>query len=195
MSRIRFVSGYVALALVIVVPIGFAATSPLLEWRDPIYIIAGFAGVIAVSLMLLQPMLAAGFLPGLSKRRERHIHRWVGTALVCLVVVHVVGLWITSPPDVIDALLFNSPTPFSNWGVIAMWAVFASACVALFRRKFSIRVWRLSHKSLAGVIVTGTVVHAMKVEGTMEILSKSALCMLLVVATGLALLNLNARIR
>ena len=195
MSRINNVLGYFVLALVIVVPIGFSATSPLLEWRDPVYIIAGFAGVFGITLMLLQPLLAVGFLPGLSIRRGRRIHRWVGTILVFLLVVHVVGLWITSPPDVIDALLFNSPTPFSNWGVIAMWAVFASACLALFRRKFSLRAWRLSHKSLAGVIVTGTVVHAMKVEGTMEILSKSALCMLLVVATGLALLNLNARIR
>ena len=29
------------------------------------------------------------------------------------VVIHVAGLWITSPPDMIDALLFTSPTPFS----------------------------------------------------------------------------------
>jgi len=134
---------------------GAAAMSPLLAWREPIYIVAGFAGIIAITLMLLQPVLAAGYLPGLSIRRGRDLHRWVGCALVLSLVIHVAGLWLTSPPDVVDALLFNSPTPFSNWGVIAMWAVFASACLALFRRRFRSRLglWRLSHKSLAGVIV------------------------------------------
>ena len=46
--------------------------------------------------------------------------------LVIAVVLHVAGLWVTSPPDVIDALLFVAPTPFSNWGIIAMWALFAT---------------------------------------------------------------------
>ena len=169
--------------------------SPLLAWREPIYILAGFAGIIAITLMLLQPVLAAGYLPGLSIRRGRDLHRWVGCALVLSLVIHVAGLWLTSPPDVVDALLFNSPTPFSNWGVIAMWAVFASACLALFRRRFRSRLglWRLSHKSLAGVIVIGSVVHAMKVDGTMEIISKSLLCVLLVVVTGLALMKFKQR--
>ncbi len=76
-----------------------------------------------------------------------------------------------------------------------MWAVFATACLALFRRRFRSRLgaWRLSHKSLAGIIVVASVVHAMKVEGTMELISKSVLCVILVVATGLALLNFKHR--
>ena len=49
--------------------------------------------------------LVGGYLPDLSARRSRHLHRWVGGLLVACVVLHVVGLWITSPPDVIDALL------------------------------------------------------------------------------------------
>ena len=195
MSRIGVVLIYFALALLAAIPIGIAAMSPLLAWREPIYIVAGFAGIIAITLMLLQPVLAAGYLPGLSIRRGRDLHRWVGCALVLSLVIHVAGLWLTSPPDVVDALLFNSPTPFSNWGVIAMWAVFASACLALFRRRFRSRLglWRLSHKSLAGVIVIGSVVHAMKVDGTMEIISKSLLCVLLVVVTGLALMKFKQR--
>ena len=195
MSRFGVVLIYVAFAFLAVIPIGIAVMSPLLAWREPIYRAAGFAGVIAITLMLLQPLLAAGYLPGLSIRRGRHLHRWVGGALVLSLVIHVAGLWLTSPPDVVDALLFNSPTPFSNWGVIAMWAVFASACLALFRRKFRTRLglWRLSHKSLAGVIVIGSAVHAMKVDGTMEIISKSFLCVVLVVVTGLALMKFKQR--
>ena len=40
------------------------------------------------------------------------------------------------------------------------------------------RTWRIAHMSLAVVIVVGSVVHAMLVEGTMETMSKAALCAL-----------------
>ena len=107
-------------------------------------------------------------------------HHWIGGALVAAVVVHVAGLWITSPPDMVDALLLVSPTPFSPFGVIAMWAIFAVALLAALRRRLGLRprTWRIAHMSLAVVIVVGTVVHGMLVEGTMETMSKAALCAL-----------------
>ena len=168
------------LAAAIFVPIALAATSELLEWRGPVYIIAGFAGIIALGLVLVQPLLIAGYLPGLSGFRGRRTHYWIGGALVAAVVIHVVGLWITSPPDMIDALTFTSPTPFSPFGVIAMWTIFAVALLAALRRRLGLgpRAWRIVHLSLAVVIVAGGVLHAMLVEGTMETLSKAALCAL-----------------
>lgn len=195
MSRLRIVLFWSVLVIAVTVAIGAAATSPLLAWRDPVYIAAGFAGVIAMALLLFQPMLAAGYLPGLPAARGRRVHRWIGTALVLSVVIHVAGLWITSPPDVIDALLFVSPTPFSIWGVIGMWGVFATACLAAFRRRLHLRprTWRLSHRSLAAVIVTGSVIHAMMIEGTMEKLSKSVLCVLVLVVTVKVLADLSLR--
>ena len=146
---------------------------------------AGFAGVVALGLTLVQPLLAGGYLPGLPTLRGRRVHRMIGVALVVAVVIHVAGLWITSPPDVIDALLFTSPTPFSAWGVIAMWAVFAAALLAALRRRLRLppRTWRIGHTTLAGVIVVGSVVHAMLIEGTMETVSKAALCVLVLAAT------------
>lgn len=80
------------------------------------------AGVTGLALMMFQPLLIGDFLPGFSLYHARRVHFWTGALLVAAVVAHVAGLWITSPPDVIDALLFISPTPFSAWGVIAMWA-------------------------------------------------------------------------
>jgi predicted ferric reductase len=176
---------WAALAAAVVVPSGFAAASPLLQWRDPLYIAAGFAGVIALALMLAQPLLMSGYMPGLSAYRGRRAHRWIGGALVAAVVIHVGGLWITSPPDVIDALLFASPTPFSAWGVIAMWAIFAVALLAALRHRLRLaqRTWRIAHMSLAVVIVVGTVVHSMLIEGAMETVSKAVLCALIVAAT------------
>ena len=173
---------WAALAAAIFVPIAAAAASPLLAWRNAIYILAGFAGIIALGLMLVQPLLIGGYLPGLSAYRGRRAHHWIGGALVVAVVVHVAGLWITSPPDMIDALLFVSPTPFSPFGVVAMLAIFAVALLAVLRRRLGPRKWRIAHMSLAVVIVVGSVVHAILVEGTMETVSKAALCALALAA-------------
>ena len=161
-----------------------AATSPLLAWREPVYIVAGFAGVVGLALILIQPLLAAGLLPGVPLLSGRRLHQWVGVLLVAAVVVHVAGLWITSPPDVIDALLFISPTPFAVWGVIAMWALFAAAALAAVRRRLRVRprVWRVAHTTLAALIVLGTVIHALLIEGTMGLVSKTVLCVLAVIA-------------
>ncbi len=167
----------------ILVPIALAATSPQLAWRDPIYIAAGFAGIVGMVLLFVQPVLIAGHLPGFAGVRGRRLHRVTGTTLLLAVVLHVAGLWITSPPDVIDVLLFASPTPFGVWGALAMWAVFASALVALLRRKFRPRVWRMLHGGLAAMIAGSTVAHVLLIEGTMEVLSKVALSALIVMVS------------
>lgn len=184
---------WAALAAAIAVPVVIAATSPLLAWRDPIYIAAGLAGVVAMALLLLQPLLAGGYLPGLPARRGRRLHFWVGVGLVVAVAVHVLALWFTSPPDVVDALLFRSPTPFSAWGVIAMWAVFAAAILAALRRRLRLRptVWRLCHTTLAAVVVLSSVAHAMQIEGTMGMASKVALCALVAAAAVKVMVDLR----
>lgn len=177
---------WAGLALAVVVPLTFAATSEYLAWRDPVYIAAGFSGVIALCVALVQPLLAAGWLPGLRRLRGRRVHRFIGVVLVAAVVVHVAGLWITSPPDIEDALLLRSPTPFSVWGVVGMWALFAAALLAVLRRRLSPRVWRIGHTSLVSIVVLGGAIHAMLIEGTMEPISKAILCGLAIVATAAA---------
>src|SRR4051795_5659245 len=186
---------WAALAAAICVPVAAAAASPLLAWRGPLYIIAGFAGILALGLLLVQPLLAGGYLPGLSGFRGRRVHRWTGAALVAASSIHFAGLWITSPPDMIDALLFTSPTPFSPFGVIAMWAIFAVALLASLRRRLGLRprTWRIAHMLLAIVIVAGSVVHGMLIEGTMETVSKVALCALVLAATVKIMADLRVR--
>jgi predicted ferric reductase len=174
---------WAVVAAAIGVPMLLAATSPYLQWRDAIYIAAGFAGILALGLLLVQPLLIAGYLPGLSAIRARRVHRWIGGALVVAILIHVAGLWFTSPPDMLDALLFRSPTLFSPFGVIAMWAIFATATLALVRRRLRLRTWRITHASLAAVIVGCSVVHGVLIEGTMETMSKAALCALVIAAT------------
>ena len=194
MPTLRPILIWVALALAVVLPVAIAATSPLLQWREPVYIIAGLAGVIGMALILLQPLLAGGYLPGLPPLRGRGLHRWLGAALVMAVIIHVGGLWITSPPDVIDALLLVSATPFSLWGVIAMWAIFATALLAVLRSRRALgpRAWRLGPSLLALIIVIGTVLHALLIQGTMGQISKIILSALVIVATLKALADLRA---
>ncbi len=194
MPSVRSLLIWSGLALAIGIPITAAAFSPLLAWREPIYIVAGFAGIAALCILLLQPLLIRGTLPGLSGRQGRRVHPLLGGVLIGTVLVHVGGLWLTSPPDVIDALLLVSPTPFSLWGVIAMWAVFAAALLALFRRRWRLRwrTWRMGHLTLTTMVVAGTVAHTLLIEGTMESISKIILCSLVVLA---ALHALAASIR
>ena len=193
MSRTHVIAIWAALLTAVFVPVVLAARSPLTAWRDPVYIAAGLFGVIAMALLLFQPLLARGYLPGLTGQSGRRVHRVVGVLLVTAVTAHVAGLWVTSPPDVVDALLFASPTPFSVWGVIAMWAVFATALLAALRRRLRLRlsIWRLGHTALAIVIVLCSVIHAMLIEGTMEVVSKAAICALVLAATFRAVVDLR----
>ena len=195
MTAVRVALIWATLVAAICVPIALAVTSDLLEWRGAVYIAAGFAGIFALGLLLVQPLLIAGYLPGPSAYRARRAHHWIGGALVMAVVVHVGGLWITSPPDMIDALTFASPTPFSPFGVIAMWAMFAVALLAAFRGRLGLRTWRIVHMVLATVIVVGTVPHAMLVEGTMETVSKASLCLLVFGAAIKVMADLVRRMR
>lgn len=73
MARAFLIWAYLGLALVL--PLIFVTMSEYLAWRDPVYITAGLAGVVALGLVLVQPLLAQGWLPGLhmlsGRRRSR----------------------------------------------------------------------------------------------------------------------------
>lgn len=150
-----------------------AAASPLLQWRDPVYIAAGFAGLLAFVLMSFQPLLMIRTL--YHPIHARRIHAWIGIALLGAVIVHVGGLWITSPPDVIDVLLFRSPTPFAIWGAVAMWAILLAALLALVKKRISVSAWRFGHTVFVTIAVVGTVAHAWLIEGTMGLTSKAVI--------------------
>lgn len=180
-----------AVILAIAVPIAIAATSPFLASRDAVYILAGLAGIAALALLLMQPLLAAGYLPGLSKPRERLWHRRIGTGIVIAVALHVIGLYITSPPDALDALLLASPTPFSIYGVIGLWSVVLTALLVALRKRIAPGTWRIVHNALAVVVVISSVVHALMIEGTMGAWSKAILCALILAATATAIIHLR----
>ena len=179
MTLSRRILAWGALALFVAVPVLVAALSPLHAYRPPSYVAASLAGVLALGVLLIQPLLMTRLLPGVAPARLRRWHRRTGFVLVVLVAIHVGGLLIASPPDAIGALLLRSPTPFSVWGVTAMWAMVLSAVLVALRRKMQLRpaTWAAFHNLLALVVVMGTVIHAVQIEGTMGTVSKWALCL------------------
>jgi predicted ferric reductase len=191
--RVSAVLAWGSAAAVTIVPVAVAAFSPYLASRNLPYIVGGFAGIIGLSLLFLQPLLPAGYLAGSEGATGRRWHRWLGAAIIVAVALHVGGLYLASPPDTIDALLLVSPTPFSVYGVTAMWGVVATAILVLLRRRLGLRhsVWRLIHNGLAAIVVVATVIHALQIEGAMEPISKGMLCLAVVAATGVALLDLR----
>lgn len=174
-----------AVALVLLVPLVIAAQSPYLAYRDPSYIVAGFAGILSLILFLLQPLLAGGHIPGLRPRTARIWHRATGSVIILAVVAHVGGLYLTSPPDTLDALLLVSPTPFSLYGVVALWGMIITAILVLVRRRLPLRFlhWAVLHNALAVLIVLSTVVHALLIEGTMGTASKWVTCLAVMAVT------------
>src|SRR5258707_5850792 len=99
------------LAAAVFVPIAAAAASPLLEWRGPVYILAGFAGMVALGLMLVQPLLIGGYLPGLPAYRGPRAHHLIGGALVVAARVFARGPWRPQAPATNDRPRVCSPTP------------------------------------------------------------------------------------
>ncbi|MEM9732150.1 MAG: ferric reductase [Pseudomonadota bacterium] len=186
---------WLALFLAMAVPVIAAAFSPYLAWRRPVYIIAGFAGIAGFTLMLAQPLLANGMMPGLTRFKSRQVHTWLGGLIVAGVIIHVIGLYITSAPDVVDALLFSSPTPFAPWGVGAMVAIFAAAGLLMLRNRIRPRHWRLAHTLLVTAAVIGTIVHVLLIEGTMEFFTKWLLSAAVLIALAIAVFQLQRRVR
>ncbi|MEO1702662.1 MAG: ferric reductase-like transmembrane domain-containing protein [Pseudomonadota bacterium] len=183
-SRIRALSVWFVLVAVSLAATFAAALSPLLQWRDLIYQLASFSGILALILLVVQPLLATNILPIPERFNARRVHRFLGLVLLGLVLVHVAALWVTSPPDVVDALLLVSPTPFSLWGVIAMWALIGAAAVVALRRLLTLRfsIWQKMHLGLTAIAVAGTIAHVLLIEGVMEQISKIALCVVAALA-------------
>ena len=151
---------WVLLGLIVLLPFIQAAMSPLQLSRNPAYIIGGLAGVAALAMLLIQPLFAAGYMPGVHRLRQQRWHRWIGATFGLALLVHIGGLYLTSPDDVSDALLLVSPTPFSVYGVIGLWSAVATILLVLIRRRMRLGVsaWKIVHNILGLVVVVASVV-------------------------------------
>ena len=189
----RAIALWVLVAVGTIVPVAIAATSPLQASRDFMWIVGGMAGVIALALLLVQPLLASTFLPGLKSYEGRRWHRWIGFLVVFCVILHVGGLYLVSPDDIADALLLVAPTPFAIYGVVGLAGVLAIAVLVAMRSMLGMRYasWRIVHNLLAVVVVGASIVHAVLIDGAMGEVSKACLSALVVAATIFGLVRVH----
>lgn len=181
------------LICVLILAVIVAALNPLQESRSIEYVIGGLSGVVALALLLLQPLLAIAFLPHGSVIQQRRWHRWIGTAIVITVALHISGLYLASPQDMIDAMLLVAPTPFSVYGVVGLWTLVLTATLVAFRKRLRLNIstWNIIHNSLAVIVVITSVVHALMIEGAMGYVSKLILCICLIGATTIVVAQLR----
>ncbi|HLM41009.1 MAG TPA: ferric reductase, partial [Microvirga sp.] len=60
--RVSSALAWGSVAAIMIVPVAVAAFSPYLASRNMPYIVGGFAGIVGLSLLFLQPLLPAGYL-------------------------------------------------------------------------------------------------------------------------------------
>ncbi len=183
------------LAAAVCVPVVIAATNPLQSSREAMWIFGGMAGVVALALLLVQPVLVAGLVPEAPVLVMRRWHRWIGTVVVVGVLLHVGGLYLYSPDDTTDALLLVAPTPFAVYGVIGLWSAVLTGVLVAMRTKSGLRyaIWRVVHNVLSLVVVVSSIVHAILIEGAMGSVSKAILCALILAATMTALYRVHVK--
>lgn len=183
--RLRSAASWALVVCIAAAPVAIALFSPLQQSRSAPYVVGGVSGIVALALLLLQPLLVGGYLPGLRSVKARFWHHCIGCTIVLTVFMHIIGLYVTSPDDITDAMLFTSPTPFSVYGVLGFWCVVMMLITVVLRNRsvFSSRLWSLVHNSLALVLVGASVIHALLIEGAMGNVSKVILCVSVVIAT------------
>jgi predicted ferric reductase len=184
------------LAACVLVPIGIAAANPLQASRDALWIGGGLAGAVALALMLVQPLLAAGALPGAAASTGRWWHRRLGVSIAALIGLHVFGLYLSSPEDIADALMLVAPTPFSVYGVIGLAGIALTLALVALRSRAGLRyvTWRIIHNGLALIVVGASIAHALLIEGAMGVVSKATLCALVLAATLLVLARVHGKL-
>lgn len=184
---------WLVIAAVAIIPVVAAALSPLQRGREFLWVVGGMAGVAALSLLFVQPLLTATAPVLMQPARGLGWHRWGGIAIVSAVALHVGALYAYSPEDVMDALFLVAPTPFSLYGVIGLWCVILTGVLAAARRRLRLghRRWRIAHSVLAVAIVSATAVHAVLIEGAMEEISKLAICLAALATTSFGAVEIN----
>lgn len=175
--------GWVLITLLLVAPAALSLLSPLQVGRDFWWIVGALAGIVALSLVVLQVLLTTPWLIGILDTSTMRLHRLLGLAVAGVVIAHVLGLYLYSPDDVSDALVLAAPT-HSRLGVLSAWCVLLSVALALARRRLGLTYsdWQILHAALAVFVVATAVGHTLMIRGTLDGPLEIALCLAAVAA-------------
>jgi len=150
-----------ATVAVIAVPVTLALTDRHLADASAALVLSTAAGGLAVSALVLQPLLARG------RRIARH--QILGTVAFVLVLVHVGALFAESPGDAWFALSPDGPTR-ARMALIATIALFGAVALGALRSRLSLGggTWRVLHAYLAAVVIALGIGHAVLTDGALD---------------------------
>ena len=175
--------GQVVLSTLILLPTLLAALSPLQVGRAPIWILGTLAGVLSLSLLVVQLLLPTAWLNLFFGEQNLGWHGVLGISVTGLVIAHIVGLYLYSPDDIGDALILAAPT-YSRFGVLSFWCLLLSVVLALTRHKLQLVYsdWQILHSALAVAIVGTAVAHVVLLQGSLDGFAEGLLCGSVVIA-------------
>ena len=191
--RIAALVLWAGLVVAMVAPVLIAAGSPYLAYRNLPYIVGGFAGIVCLSLFVIQPLLAAGYLPGVPSPGSADGTAGSARRSSLCVLLHVGGLYLTSPRTRSMRCCWSRRRRSRSTACWRCGASSATAVLVALRRRSGLRyaTWFFIHNALALVVVVATVIHALQIEGAMETLSKWLVCLAALATTLVVLLDLR----
>ncbi len=150
-----------AVAAVVGVPLLLALTDFHLEAAPAALLVSTVAGALAVSALVLQPLLAG--------RGRLAVHQVLGVVALALVLAHVGALMILAPDDALFAMSPDGPTR-ARMALIATIALVAVVLLGLLRRRLPLRgaTWRILHAFLATLVIVLGFGHAILTDGALD---------------------------
>lgn len=187
--------GQSLLVALVILPTLLAALNPLQSGRAPLWVLGTVAGVLSLSLIVVQVLLPTGWLNDWIGEQNLRWHRILGMTVTGLVIAHVLGLYLYSPDDIGDALVLAAPT-YSRLGVLSAGCLLLSVTMATARSKLPLAPadWQILHHVLAVAIVGTGVAHAILLQGTLDGFAEGLLCGSAVVAVLMAVIYWQIRV-
>ena len=143
------------------VPLAVALADRHLSGASAALVLSTTAEALAVSVLVLQPLLA--------RKGQIARHQILGGVAFALVLVHVGALFAESPADAWFALSPDGPTR-ARMALIATIALFGVVALGVLRNRLRLGAdtWRILHAYLALVVISLGIGHAVLTDGALD---------------------------
>ena len=159
--RSGVLAGATAVGVLVALPLALALTDFHLEAAPLALVLSTAAGALAVSALVLQPLLAG--------RGRIALHQVLGAVALGLVVIHVGALFILAPDDALFAMSPDGPTR-ARMALLATIALVAVVLLGVLRRRLPLdgATWRILHAFLAVLVILLGFGHALLTDGALD---------------------------
>ena len=161
MADLRALALGAAAVAIVAAPVALALTDRHLTGASAALLLSTTAGALAVSALVVQPLLARG------GRITRH--KVLGSVAFALVLVHVGALFAEAPDDAWFAMSPDGPTR-ARMALIATVALFGVVALGVLRDRLPLgtATWRVLHAYLAAVVLALGIGHAVLTDGALD---------------------------